>query len=97
MASYYSELASQTFDRPHGSGLAKTFSNFVNKLAVRDIRRALKPVAQHLFNTAEEMAFQGIDMAPQMMAMSSGMSGMGVRKRGRPKSKRGGALMPSGY
>ena len=69
----------------------------MNKPAVKDVRRALKPIGQHLFNTAEEMALQGIDMAPQMMAMSSGMSGMGVKKRGRPKSKRGGSLMPAGY
>ena len=98
LAAYYSELASEKLNRPHGAGLAKKFSKFVNKPAVRDIRRALKPLGQHLFNTAEQMAMDQIDSAPEMM---SSMSGMGMKKRGRPKKvsggRFGGALMPAGY
>ena len=98
LASYYSSLASSTMDTPyapHGGSL-KSFSRFMNKPAVRDIRRALKPVGQALFNTAEDMALQGIQMAPQMLAMSSGMPvGMGLKKKGRPR--KGGALQVAGH
>lgn len=92
LASYYSNLASQNVEHPQQrGGSLKSFSKFMNKPAVRDIRKALKPIGQAAFNTAEDMALQGIQMAPMMLS-----TGMGLKRKPR-KHNRGGALMPAGY
>ena len=96
LVSYYSDVASDQMSRPYApvsGGSMKSFSKFVNKPAVKDIRRALKPLGQAIFKTAEDMAMQQVQSAPAMM---SGMSGMGLKKTKKPKAKRGGALQVAG-
>ena len=101
LVSAYSSMAHQSV--PVGGSLksfSRGLSHFVRTPAVRTVRKALRPLAQHAFNTALDVANAGIDTAGQQ-AMGS-MAGMGIvpksqlRKRvGRPRA--GGALFPAGY
>jgi hypothetical protein len=101
LVNYYSELASEKLDKPYNvGGSLKSFSKFMNKPAVKSIRRALKPVGQAAWNTAEDMLLQGIEQAP-MMAMTAGM---GLKKHRKPRKlkkpvlkRSGGALQVAGY
>lgn len=91
---------------PSGGSLksfSKGLTHFVRTPAVRTVRKALRPIAQHAFDAFGDVANAGIDMATQQaLGSMSAPSGMGVVPRsqlrrvpmGRPRA--GGALFPAG-
>lgn len=75
----YGQMAHESI--PAGMGLGRKFSHFVNTPLVRSVRKAVRPVAQAAFNTAEQMALAGISQAP------SAMSGMGLHHKAHARKR----------
>ena len=90
--SAYTNMSIQALNPKQGQGFIKKLNKFVKTPAVKTVRKALRPIGQAMFNTAQDLAMQGLEQAAEQ-AMG-GMTGMGGSY---PSRGRGGALRPAGY
>jgi hypothetical protein len=69
LVSAYSQLAQEAIPGNVTGGSLKSFSRgvtkFVRSPAVKTVRKALRPLAQHAFESAQDVAMAGIDSATQ--------------------------------
>jgi len=79
LVSAYSQLAQEAI--PSGQGFGKKLTKFVRSPAVKTIRKALRPLAQELFEGARDLAFQGLEQGMSQAQSGLDQQGMGIGKQ----------------